>query len=229
MIVLKKKLSLVTKFTLLLLLSGASTYAQVQDKDSLDQKPAMSLSVQPLFLISNAAKLDLEIQLPKRRLGYIVSAEVYAGRVKDIGFLEITSGDRPFDRISGFGLGVLQKHSFREGITSYYVAYGITYRHLKIDYETDGFSPYQQDGLNYYEYGPLEKSKKINTLLLSTTIGYHRIMGRFVYDLYLGLGYKSPLEKVDFNGARDYNDSMPSFAYKGFGILAGIKLGFQFH
>lgn len=212
---------------LILLLSFAST-TNAQDKktDSIAKKMGISLTVQPFFFAVAAGKLDLELQPLNHKFAYIVTGEFYDGEVQDGELFDFK--DNAWDKISGFGIGLMQKYKFKEKRSSPYVAYGATYRNQKIAIETEGFYPYQENGLTYYDYGPIEKSLKINSLLIGGTMGYQKISGSFVFDIYAGLGYKTPLGKNNLEGYREYDKDITVYAYKGFGMLLGFKIGMQF-
>lgn len=204
------------------------TVSKAQETDSIGPKK-ISLSVQPLFLITNAARLDMEIQHRdvNNRNAYLVNFELYAGELNDDGFLRGGSGYT--DKISGFGIGLQQKYKFRAAKNSLYVNYGFIYRHQKLTYQIEDFYPYQQNGLNYFDYGPITKKKNMNTLQLVTTLGYQCIAAQhFLFDMFMGLGYRIPLNKIDFGTSRDYDDTIHTFASEGLGIVAGVKFGFQF-
>lgn len=186
--------------------------------DSITRRPSISVSVQPFFLLTNAGKVDLEVQPLDHKFAYVLSAEFYGGRVQD---------DFIYDRLNGFGIGLLQKYKFKKQLSSPYFAYGAIYRHQEIAIETEGFSPYQDNGLTYYEFGPIKKLLIIDAVLLSTTFGYQKVSNDFVYDFYIGLGYKTPLRDLNFQGYRKYDQYISSYAYKGFGMLVGFKIGYQ--
>lgn len=196
--------------------------------DKAENKKSLSVSLQPLFMLISAGKIDIELQPAGKRHAYIFTAEVYGGRVQDRsnGFDTRSNGD--WDKINGAGLGISHKFKFKNERSSPYIAYGLTYRYQEITFETEGFYPYEQDGLTYYEYGSIEKNLVISSGLATTVFGYQKISDDFVYDFYFGFGYKAQLKETDFMGLREYDNSIMNYAYKGFGMVAGLKIGFQF-
>jgi hypothetical protein len=189
---------------------------------------AIALSVQPLFVLSNALKLDLEIQKPTSRFGYVVSPELYGGQTTDTSVPESQRNNKFPDRISGFGLGVQQKLKFKKQLISPYFAYGLTYRRLKITYDTEDFVRYEENGLSYYAYGPVENPIQINSLLFNGLIGVQTLDWDFLLlDLYVGFGYKIVDVNMSNPGERRYNKMFFSPAFKGPIMMAGIKLGVQ--
>lgn len=187
----------------------------------------ISVAVQPLFLINNAGKIDVELQPAGSKFGYIFTAEVYGGRIKD-GDIFRRFEDENWDKVSGAGIGVSQKYRFRDKGSSPYVAYGLTYRYQEIPVETEGFYTYQENGLTYYGYGPGEKNLVISSGLVSAVLGYQKTAGDFLIDFYFGGGYKAQLKNTDFDGLRRFNRYQYSYAYKGAVVLIGVKVGFRF-
>ena len=196
--------------------------------DNAADKRSVSVSFQPFFMLINAGKIDVELQPAGKKAGYIFTAEVYGGRTKDEsdGFDNRSNGQ--WDKVSGAGIGIARKYKFKNERSSPYVAYGLTYRYQEISIKTEGFYSYQEDGLTYHEYGPLEKNLVVSSGLANAVFGYQKIADDFVYDFYFGFGYKAQLKEPDFQGLREYDHSIVNYAYKGFGMLVGFKLGYQF-
>lgn len=195
--------------------------------DSIPHKTSLSIAVQPFFLLSNAGKIDVELQQAGSKFGYIFTAEVYGGHTKDRDIFSDMKNDAPSDKISGAGIGISQKYRFKDKRSGPYIAYGLTYRYQEIAIKTEGFYTYQESGLTYYEYGPIGKNLVISSGLASAVFGYQKIADDFLYDLYFGLGYKAQLKNTDFDDLRQYDKYQYSPAYKGPVMLLGFKIGFQ--
>jgi hypothetical protein len=186
----------------------------------------INLLFQPLFIGIQAIKLDLEIQKPKSRFAYVISPEIYSGMTQD--YRSNRRQEPPEDRISGFGIGVHQKLKFKKEPVSHYFAYGLTYRYNKITYESEGFNAYQENGLNYYGYGPSKNDMKINSILVSGVIGFQdSYWDILLTDAYVGFGYKLPGVQINDPGQRQYDRYYMSPAFKGVLILVGVKIGVQ--
>lgn len=198
------------------------------DTTDKDAKSSISLAIQPMFMLNNAGKIDLEWQSGGKKIGYVFTAELYSGRTKDASEGFYNRGTEKWDRISGLGVGISQKYKFKDERSSPYLAYGLTYRYQEISFETEGFFTYEQDGLTYYDYGPIEKNFAVSSGLATAVFGYQKIADDFLYDLYFGFGYKAQFNNTEFDGLRRYNDSIIYHAYKGFGMVAGFKIGYQF-
>ena len=188
---------------------------------------SVSVAIQPIFILNNAGKIDVELQPATSRFGYILTAELYGGTIKDKPTFSIQE-NAASDKLRGAGIGISQKYKFKEDRSSPYIAYGLTYRYQEINIETEGVYPYQENGLTYYGYGPYNKNLIISSGMASAVFGYQKIEDDFVYDFYFGAGYKTQFNNTDFDGLRSYNRNQYSYAYKGPLMLAGLKIGFQF-
>jgi len=198
------------------------------DTTDNDAKSSLSLAIQPMFMLNNAGKIDLEWQPVATKLAYVFTVEVYSGRIKDVKAVFDNPSDVPWDRINGAGIGIAQKYKFKNERSSPYLAYGLTYRYQEINIETKGFFTYEQDGLTYYDYGPLEKNLAVSSGLATAVFGYQKISDDFLYDFYFGFGYKAQFNNTEFEGLRRFDSSIVNYAYKGFGMVAGFKIGYQF-
>src|SRR5688572_28578462 len=94
----------------------AGVIAQVQtgktgktSTDSITQKTSLSVALQPFFLLSNAGKIDMELQRTGIKFGYIFTAEVYSGSIKDRSIFSELQNGAPNDKITGAGIGMAQK------------------------------------------------------------------------------------------------------------------------
>lgn len=203
-------------------------YSAAQDASNeagKNAKLAVSVAVQPLYAISNAGKFDIELQNSASRFAYIISPEIYGGSLRDVSPFQNQVGVNK-DRLSGFGIGLLQKYYVNESKRPY-VAYGLTYRYQTIAFEAEGYDTFEKNGLTYYQYGPIKDKWKINSFLISTVIGYQKIKHDFLYDVYLGFGYKKPSVESKYPEARKYDEGVYNFAYTGLVYHMGFKIGFN--
>lgn len=214
-------------FSTCLILAFSSSFAQTADSStSVTAKTAISIAIEPHFLITNAGRLNVELQKPGGKFAYIIVPEIYGGEIVDAGVFRGISDKDP-DKIRGFGLGLFHKYKFKPSVTGPYLAYGLTYRNLDITYNTEGYIRYTEDELTYYKYGDMEDVLKINSYLISGLAGYQKTAGIFMFDIYVGLGYKSSNKKSLYPAARKYDRSVFDIAYTGGTMVFGIKLGFQ--
>lgn len=212
--------------SLLVIVFTTQLNAQQLKEEIAVNKNAISVTIQPFYLLKNAAKIDIEFQKSGRNFAYILSPEVYAGNVRDATTLSSIRNENT-DKINGFGIGLLQKYKKKDKIGGPYLAYGVTYRYQTIDYESEDFKQFEEDGFTFYEYEPIKDVLKINSFLFSGTFGFQKVKRDFVYDLYTGFGYKKPSIKSTYPEARKYNQGFNSYAYDGVVFLLGFKMGYQ--
>lgn len=209
------------KFSLLGLILLLSLISVAQENKPIN---GIVASVQPLFALNNALRLDAEMKLRSKNLNFIISPEFYKGYSSDN--KSILSDKKRIDEVEGIGIGVSHKIDFNSNRNTYF-NYGLMYRDLNITYEDEGYIPYQRGGLSYYEYGLYVDKLKINSILLDACIGIQsHSFGRFILDFYVGGGYKTSSKTSNYNG-RSYDQHHASYAYNGFVFRTGIKAGFK--
>lgn len=181
-------------------------------------------SIQPVFLINNALHLDLEGKFKSRYLNFIISPEIYKGKVSD----KNLSASVALDDLSGYGLGLSQKINFSNNRLRPYITYGFMYRDLDIAYQAEGFVSQRRDGLEFYEYGPFSDILSIKSVLWSSTLGVELLnYKRLILDFYVGGGLKTSSKKSGQPSNREYSQEYQDYAYNGSVFLAGLKVGYQ--
>jgi len=197
------------------------------EEDNNDESVAVSvrLTVEPLYLFNRTAKAALETKKPGSRLAHIVSPELYFGTVYDKSLMEFKK--RSADKLFGFGIGLQQKLYGKDKQHGPYFAWDAAYRHLIINYSTEGFIPYEKDGLQYYDYGPYSKDLKIHSFMGSLLGGIQlHSESDMLFDFFLGFGYKASTKKGNEH-PREYNQEFSSYAYNGFLYRMGFRIGYQ--
>ena len=193
--------------------------------------PLVSVSIQPLFLLNNALKLDAEIQKEGSRLVFIVGGEMYNGQIKSL-YQQVNSfGEAIEDHVSGFGVNAALKYIVsRKGANgSYYISPGITYRNIDLTLKGPGFYSYLENDIEYIAYGETEQQFNRKPLLVYGNFGFqYAKRNALVIDVFGGIAYKSLAENAALRQIRDYEKPMFGYEYAGFLIQAGVKLGFQF-
>lgn len=208
-------------------LQSAQAQADSTKNHAASSNMAISLSAQPLYILSSAIKMDLELHKPTGRFGYVISPEFYSGNISDDRENHNRNGSSP-DRIKGFGLGIHQKLKFKKQLVSSYFAYGATFRSQTITYHTESFIPYGNDGLSYYSYGPVDNRIKIKSLLVSAVMGFQTLdWDVLLMDAYIGFGYKLADLEMTYAGERRYDKNYFSPAYQGPLFMLGVKFGAQ--
>ena len=101
---------MIKNFTLFCVLTCFSYFISAQEKDSINKMPAISIAVQPFYLVQNIMKVDMELYT-SGRFSYIISPEIYYGKAIDkTGKSSIN--DIPHDKLRGLGIGAYQKFTF---------------------------------------------------------------------------------------------------------------------
>lgn len=224
------------RFTLFIFcfLTSDHLFAQLR-KVSYDEiaksKYPISISFQPIFLLNNALKVDVEMQQKEKTGAFIGGLEVYNGKITLLypqeSNLEETNNQ---DRINGIGLNLAYKLKFQksEKLTSFYFSPGLTLRNLKLTLKGEGFYAFKQDDVEYYTYGPIEKEYPINSALFYGNLGYHKVWKTtMLLDAYFGFGYKTSTKNNDLKFSRNYDQYAYGFNFNGYSAQAGLKFGFQ--
>lgn len=224
---------LVFKLFMALLLFQTAAIAQMRkvstDADAKSEFP-ISVSLQPIYLMNNTLRFDVEMQQKLKPSAFIGALEIINGNTnllyKDNNNDDNTQGDR----VSGVGIGLAYKLKLNptEKLTSFYFSPGVNFRTLKISLKGEDFYAYEEDGLQYYTFGESEKKYPINSALVFGNFGYHKVWTTTILlDTYLGFGYKLSTKDKLLEVNRDYENQIYGFNYTGFTFQAGIKFGFQ--
>lgn len=218
-------------FLAVLLLLSFEDYGQTANNsgETKASNTIINLSVQPLFLLNNAIKLDADIQPTQHRLKYIGGLEFYTGRTNLLYQSRSFLNDETDDKISGFGINLAAKHLIgkaKKANSSYYISPGITYRRLTLTAVGPMFYSYEENGLEYYNYGDAEKSFNLNPLMVYANVGYQATFDNlFFLDLFIGVAQKFVARNEELDLIRNYRFNPYGFNYHGFLIQGGIKLG----
>ena len=110
---------------------------------------------------------------------------------------------------------------------SYYVGYGVSYQHFRMQFQAKSWLPEAgPDNLYYYEYRLRDQTEAIDRYGASVVLGRQlKFPGTlFFLDAYLGLG----LRKADSRTTvpdKQYNSSMTDYGSAGFYLPAGLRVG----
>jgi hypothetical protein len=109
---------------------------------------------------------------------------------------------------------------------SLYLAGGLSYTNYKVEYTDEYWRSYTEDGLVYQvkEFG--NRKQRINKLGLNTYFGYQLPTPRFLFDMFVGLGYRGSFSANDI--ANDLREGMLSCGYTGVVFMTGVRLGVKF-
>ncbi len=205
------------------LVSAQNTKAEIKGTDK-----ALSVTFHPLFLLNNAIKVDAELQ-GKKSLAFIAGLELYNGKISDL-YRQTNNFEEPIDdQIFGLGINLAVKYKIdqSEDVNSFYFSPGLTFRRLDIKVNGPAYYAYLQDGIEYYTYGDVKQSHKVNPLLIYGNFGRYYEFNSVVADIYFGVGYKVLSQNKELLNTRKYHKAMFGYNYEGPTFQLGIKLGWQ--
>jgi hypothetical protein len=199
---------------------------QAQEKTVLNTDPArnknITIAVHPFYLSKSGLRFDFEQQI-KNTPSWIQAG--IAGY-----FMSNTSNHTLFPveelRYSrGFSLDLNYKRFFNKKESLYFAA-GSSYSHYNIEYVDTYWRSYTEDGLVYHvnEYGDM--NQKINKWGISTYCGYQKPASIFLFDVFVGLGYRHSFRTNQM--AKLFDDKMISLGYTGVVFITGVRLGVNF-
>ena len=239
------------KIVYLLVLSGclimSHTFAQ-NTSDGLSAKPSASskfkftFAAQPLQLANWCLRHDIEIRIGEgpgwlqfgpslyfsiiggvhtNKPKYYYSENDYHYRYNQDPY-ENSNLREPFSQLTGGGLDVNYKRFFDR---SFYLATGLSYTSLKIEYWGRTWDDYTEDGFQYHTYELDYRIQHINRLGINAFFGYQMPFkrGGFLLDAFIGFAYRlsfSDKERYSFN------KYIISYGYTGLVPLAGVRVGF---
>jgi hypothetical protein len=213
----------------------AVTSIQAQVPDLADRFPHLrkqyTIAFQPLYLYNLGWRLDFEQRIPDSpawiQIGAVVNSMPRttndAGhRYENDWFL--LNGDE-LNRLIGGGLYLNYKYFFNR-METWYWSGGCSYSHYNIEYFDEYMRSYTEDNLVYHTYGVGNFKQNINKIGASTYIGYQSPRATFLFDIYIGAGYKHSFYS-DPDG-RLFNQGMIGFGYRGFVFITGVRFGVKF-
>ncbi|MDR1593201.1 MAG: hypothetical protein LBS43_01795 [Prevotellaceae bacterium] len=203
---------------------------QAQDETIIDklphQKKNFTIASHPLYHFNSGVRLDFEKRIKNTpswiQLG--ISGNFLGKRNNENNYWTIASGDE-FSYLRGGGLELNYKY-FVNKKESLYFAGGGSLFHSNIEYMGDYWISYIEDGLVYQiiKYGKI--NQKINKLGINTYFGYQLPTPTFLFDMFVGLGYRHSFRNNDT--AKLFDDSMISLGYTGLVFITGVRFGVKF-
>ena len=243
------------KFCYLLLISLGVTVMQVQAQESsqsptktqgasgntenqrytLTQKK-VTFAVQPLQLINNGLRYDIEIRLGKGPGWLQIGPAFYFLKDNDGNYPNYYYEGKtfyrnwysfhwrePYSELKGAGLDLNYKH-FLDARRSFYIAAGLSYTRYNIKYWAKVWKDYVEDGLKYYEYGEDYNTQKINKFGINTFVGYQiPTRSAFLFDVFGGYAVRYSFADDD---KPPFDNSIFSYGYSGIVALTGFRIGF---
>lgn len=212
-------------------LCSSNSFAQLRKASSdlnAGSEYPISVSFQPIFLLNNTFRLDADIQKKDKASALNVGLEVIAGNPEILYYYK--NGKAADDMVNGVGLslGYKLKLNSAESLSGFYFSPGIALRTLKIGVTGEEFYSYTEDGLEYITYGEVTKKYPVQSALIFTNLGFHKVFTtHIVFDSYVGFGYKTSTRNDLLEANRNYEKPIYGFNFNGFTFLTGFKIGYQ--
>lgn len=136
----------------------------------------------------------------------------------------IQSGGEYFNRQSGVGLRLSYKQFFHKEML--YWGGGLNYSYFDITYQSEGYEPFEEDGLTFYRYRAGDTRQYFNKLNPFLSFGIQSpLRKRFFIDGFLTLGYSHSFYKSD---RKAFDDTIFGFGYRGVTLGIGGRVGWSF-
>lgn len=189
----------------------------------------LSVSFQPIYLLNNTLRFDVEMQQKEKASAFIGALEIINGKTALL--YKNNNDDEPSkDNVFGAGLGFAYKLKLNptEKLTSFYFSPGVILRTMKITLKGNDYYSYVDDGIEYFTFGETEREYPIHSALFFGNLGYHKVWTTSILlDAYCGFGYKQSTRNNLLETNRDYEKPLYGFNFNGFNFQAGVKFGFQ--
>jgi len=202
-----------------------------QQKESKPAKKVeFSLALNVLNMVNDTYRFDLEGKKASSCLSHIVTGELINGYTNSD--MRSFLWDASTDKVNGKGLGLYQKWSLYKKRTGEipYICYGLTFRDVQITFDDEGYIAFVENSLEYYRYGKYRNTINVKTALYNFMAGVQfKSKPGFIFDTFLGIGYKDSSNDDKYIGEKTYRKRQSSFAYNGWITQAGFKLGFRFY
>lgn len=201
------------------------------DADAKSNFP-LSVSFQPIYLVNNTLRFDVEMQQKAKAAAFVGAVEVINGNTELLygNYDDNNSDNERRNSVSGAGVGLAYKLKLSptEKLTSFYFSPGVMLRTLEIAVKGDNFYAYEEDGIKYFTFGKTETKYPINSALIFGNLGYHKVWTTTILlDAYLGFGYKISTRDQFLESITNFENPTYGFNYNGLAVQAGIKFGFQ--
>jgi hypothetical protein len=186
------------------------------------QEKKFTIASHPLYHIANAVRLDFEKRINNTpswvQLG--VSGHFLSNKNNEENWT-IVSGDE-LTYLRGVGIELNYKY-FVNKKESLYFAAGGSYSYYNTKYIGRYWQTYTEDGLVYHanKYGKMGQT--INKLGINTYFGYQIPTPVFLFDMFVGLGYRHSYHSN--NMAKLFDETMISLGYTGVVFITGVRFG----
>ncbi|RTQ50879.1 hypothetical protein EJV47_09705 [Hymenobacter gummosus] len=163
---------------------------------------------------------------PRHSLG--LTLQGYCGPVTE---LTARRDVQPDERVRGYGAELLYRLYFPgtnpDPLMGFYLGLGPHVQRFELHFQADGWQQQlADDGLKYYQYGPLPYRETIRRQGAAVVAGYQGPLdlGPLTLDFYVGLGWRQSSFRSSFASSR-YRSSDFDYGARGFYFPIGFKLG----
>jgi hypothetical protein len=198
-----------------------------------DEPPQWNISTTPQYIFNDALKMDIERKIgPKDWIG--LSAEYYYGPIYQDStaygpnstlYRYHTPHQGDFIHGAGITLDIKEFVSPR-----YFLAFGLNYARLTIDYQDNAWVKSEQYGITYYNFTLANGKLQIDRYDGFFGFGYSsKPASGFHVDFFLGGGYRVINSNSSLgNGYRDYSRTIFDFQFQGIHPIFTMALGYMF-
>ena len=224
------------RYVLILLVTMLmSTSGWAQKRDSLRFRQS-SVAVVPQYLIQQAIRIDLEKPLIRGKQIHrlTLSPYLYSGTTRRYRYEGIPLGvQQPDDygdtRVKGFGLEVLDKYTLRFSShqpSNFYLAYGVGYHRLRLDYIAYEPVPFIEEGVQLFRFGFTDQRERIHRLDVVGLIGLKGFLYRNIlfFDLFTGPVLKNSWMSTRSGVVREHDETI-DHGFEGVTYRVGAAIG----
>jgi hypothetical protein len=184
-----------------------------------------TIAVHPLYIFNGGLRLDFEKRLNNTPAWIQIGAtghhlERHTG-VYNYWFVPVGE----FNYLVGGGLDFNYKRFYNQKETLYYAAGG-AFTHYYVEFAGQHLNQHIEDGLKYYTYEYDNRKQRINKLGLNLYLGYQSPRPTFLFDMFVGIGYRYSFRAYSENEL--FDNSMISLGYRGFVFITGVRFGVKF-
>ncbi|MDR0505908.1 MAG: hypothetical protein LBH32_03690 [Dysgonamonadaceae bacterium] len=210
-----------------LLLSGIFLSMNAQNPEI--HLPRCAVSFEPLYLLNSGLRVNFEYRSTAEHAFELSLIPYYAKEIDEdthddltIHHVNVNSGFREFNSLSGLGTGLGYKYYFA---SLFFINPNISYTRYNVKYEGWEFKQFKEDGLTYYSYEQTLIKQPFDKFTVCMTLGGRSSYRHaFFVEYYAGIGLAHSIYDIN---KKKYNESMFGYGYSGIYLSTGIKIAFS--
>ena len=215
-------------FIILLVLFGVTVFGQTTEKNNpliTERKPRNFITLSILNISVENYKFGYQYYVPKKN--YAFGINFLASAPINNSFLD------EFTRQT-FGVDIDNKFFFKSlenvvnGDNRYYFNLGLRYQYIALQYEAEVWTPFVEDGIEYYKLAPKTFKPSMNRFAFVPQIGLEKQYNSVLFDFHLGINLfsdqiKGNIRNADLPKSRWKERTLPPANSR---IVIGFKVGF---